>query len=83
MGLADAPLLASQVHGTLLVVAANETRKSTVKVALRRLQNARANIIGALLNKFDAKQIGYGYGYGYGDYEYHSYGDVQQIAHKK
>jgi polysaccharide biosynthesis transport protein len=74
MGLADAPLLATTVQGTLLVVAANETRKNTVKVALKRLQYARANILGILLNKFNAKETGYGYGYGYGDYEYHSYG---------
>ena len=47
-----------------------------LKVALRRLQYARANVIGALLSKFDSNQAGYGYGYGYGygEYEYHSYG---------
>jgi polysaccharide biosynthesis transport protein len=74
MGLADAPLLSSSCHSTMLVVAANETRKSVVKVALKRLQFARANMIGTLMSKFDAAQTGYGYGYGYGDYEYHSYG---------
>jgi polysaccharide biosynthesis transport protein len=79
MGLADAPLLSSTTQATLLVVAANETRRSTVKTALKRLQFARANIIGVLLNKFDAKQTGYGYGYGYGDYEYHSYGNTPQL----
>jgi polysaccharide biosynthesis transport protein len=79
MGLADAPLLSSAIQATLLVVAANETRRSTVKIALKRLQFARANIVGALLNKFDAKQTGYGYGYGYGDYEYHSYGNTPQL----
>jgi polysaccharide biosynthesis transport protein len=79
MGLADAPLISSNVQSTLLVVAANETRRSVVKVALRRLQMARASVIGALLNKFDAKLIGYGYGYGYGDYEYHSYGNTPQL----
>jgi polysaccharide biosynthesis transport protein len=79
MGLADAPLLSSTTQATLLVVAANETRRSVVKTALKRLQFARANIVGVLLNKFDAKQTGYGYGYGYGDYEYHSYGNAPQI----
>lgn len=79
MGLADAPLLSTATQGTLLVVAANETRKNTVKVALKRLQYARANILGILLNKFDAKETGYGYGYGYGDYEYHSYGNNLQL----
>ncbi len=83
MGLADAPLLSSTTQATLLVVAANETRRSTVKIALKRLQYARANIIGVLLNKFDAKQTGYGYGYGYGDYEYHSYGNTPQLPSSK
>jgi polysaccharide biosynthesis transport protein len=79
MGLADAPLLASIAQSTMLVVAANETRKSVVKVAVKRLRYAKSNIIGALLSKFDASQTGYGYGYGYGDYEYHSYG-VKELA---
>jgi polysaccharide biosynthesis transport protein len=73
MGLADAPLLSTTIQATLVVIAANETRKSTVKLAVRRLQFARANIVGALLNKFNAQEAGYGYGYG--DYEYHSYGE--------
>jgi polysaccharide biosynthesis transport protein len=82
MGLADAPLLSSLVQSTLVVIAANETRRSVVKVALRRLRMARANIIGSLLTKFDASQTGYGYGYGYGDYEYHSYGTKELPAPK-
>ena len=83
MGLADAPLLSTAASTTLLVVAANETSRNTVKVALRRLRFARANIVGALLSKFDAKQTGYGYGYGYGDYEYHSYGNQDLPALNK
>lgn len=79
MGLADAPLISSMVRATLLVIAANETRRNTVKVAIKRLQFARANVIGTLLSKFDAKVSGYGYGYGYGDYDYHSYGVHAQL----
>ena len=78
MGLADAPLLSRLAQSTMLVVAANETRRSTARVALKRLQLARANVIGALLNKFDAKETGYGYGYG--DYDYHSYGNAPQLT---
>jgi polysaccharide biosynthesis transport protein len=81
MGLADAPLISTNVQATLLVVAANETRRSIVKVALKRIQMARANIVGVLLNKFDAKETGYGYGYG--DYEYHSYGTTPQLTSSK
>jgi capsular exopolysaccharide synthesis family protein len=77
MGLADAPLLASLVSGTVLVVAAGEGRRGAVRVALRRLHFSRARVIGAVLNKFDARKVrvgygygssyGYGYGYGYED----------------
>ena len=80
MGLADSPLIATQVQATMMVVAAHETRRSVVKVALRRLQLARANIIGVLLSKFDVKQTGYGYGYGYGDFDYHAYGGKELPA---
>jgi polysaccharide biosynthesis transport protein len=84
MGLADAPILSAFANATMLVIAANETRKSTVKVALKRLMKPRANVIGALLNKFNAREAGYGYGYGYGyqDYDYHSYGSTLQLPGK-
>jgi polysaccharide biosynthesis transport protein len=77
MGLADSPLISSVTQATMVVIAANETRRNTVRVALRRLQVGRANVIGALLSKFDVVQSGYGYGYGYGDYNYHSYGQKE------
>jgi len=72
MGLADSPLLSSVAQATLFVIAANETRKSIVTVARKRLLFARANLIGVLFSKFDSSQIGYGYGYG--EYDYHTYG---------
>jgi polysaccharide biosynthesis transport protein len=78
MGLADSPLLSSVAQGTLFVVAANETRKSIVAVARKRLLFARANFIGVLLSKFDSRQIGYGYGYG--EYDYHAYGTRELAA---
>lgn len=79
IGLADAPLLAGATQGTLLLVSANSTRKRALRVAVRRLQVVRANIIGTVLNKFDRREAGYGYGYGYGysDYEYYGYGQKQ------
>jgi polysaccharide biosynthesis transport protein len=80
MGLADAPLLSSIARATLLVVAAGETRRSTVQVALKRTNFARGNVIGVLLSKFDSQQAGYGYGYG--EYDYHSYG-VPKLSAKR
>ena len=60
IGLADAPLLAGATQVTLVLVAANSTKKSTLRVAVRRLQAVRANIIGTVLNKFDRREAGYG-----------------------
>ncbi|KFN51445.1 hypothetical protein P873_02615 [Arenimonas composti TR7-09 = DSM 18010] len=70
MGLADAPTLANMTSGTLLVIEAGGTRVAHAKNALKRLQAARARVIGALLTKFDAKVSGYHYG----GYNYYSYG---------
>jgi len=80
MGIADAPLLASIASGTLLVIEAGRTRRGVTMTALKRLHYARAQMIGALLNKFDARAVGhtYGYGYGYGASDYYGYGAEQQ-----
>ena len=64
MGLADAPIIASVVGGTLLVIEAGGTRRAIVQDALKRLNFARARVLGALLNKFDAHKAGHTYGYG-------------------
>lgn len=86
LGLADAPLLASIASGTLLVLATGHTRRSVVKAALKRLQFARARMVGVLMNKCDFRSnYGYGgYGYGYGTYqaqlEYYGYGQKKALA---
>ncbi len=66
MGLADAPLIASKVEGTIYAVVSHGIRTSLVKVALARLRSANARIFGIVLTKFDAKRAHYGYGYDYG-----------------
>lgn len=74
IGLADAPVLSSHVDGTIIVVEANVARRSIVKIAVRRLLQARARLSGVVLTKFDSASTSYGYGYGYNyAYEY-SYG---------
>ncbi len=70
MGLADAQLLSSAASATVFVVGAGQARMSAVRGALKRMELARAPLIGAVLTKYDAKAAGYGYGYGYGDYAY-------------
>lgn len=73
IGLADAPIIASRAAATVLVVEAGGAKRSVVRIATRRLLQARARLLGALLTKFDAKSSSYGYGYGYSyaySYEY-------------
>lgn len=66
MGLADAPLIASQVEGVLYAVESHGIRSTLVKTALARLAAANANILGGILTKFEARKAHYGYGYEYG-----------------
>ncbi len=76
LGLADAPILANAVEGTLLVATSGKTRISTAQQALKRLLAARARMIGALLTKYDPKTAGYGYRYQYDGY--YAYGGGQR-----
>ncbi len=70
LGLADAPLLSSRAEATLLVVAAEITRKDMVQSALHRFSATRGLVVGTLLTRFDPRNHSeYGYG-GYGDYAY-------------
>ncbi len=81
MGLADSPLIASRVEGVVFVLEAHQTKRSTARVALARLNSANAQIIGVVLSKFDAKRAHYGYGYDYG-YGY-GYGDAAKEEHRR
>jgi capsular exopolysaccharide synthesis family protein len=84
LGLADAPLIASAVSATVLVVESGRTRTSAAIEALHRLSAAGANVLGVTLTKSTPKHGGYGYAYGYGygygksGYGKNRYGAVQQ-----
>lgn len=69
MGLADAPLISSQVEGVIYVVESHGIRSTMVKTALARLASANVRLFGGVLTKFDVKRSQGGYGYEYG-YEY-------------
>ncbi len=71
LGLADAPLLAFNCEGTVMVVESGSIRRAAALNAVKRLRAAEARIMGGILTKFSATKSGYGYGYGYG------YGDDQ------
>jgi len=66
MGLADTPLIASLVEGTIFVIESHETKSTMARVAVSRLRDANARVLGALLTKFESKRAHYGYGYDYG-----------------
>lgn len=74
MGLADAPLIANVVEGTILVVEFQQTKRSVARVAYARINGIGAHVLGAVVTKFDAKKARYGYGYNYG-YSY-GYGEA-------
>ena len=64
---ADALVLASQVDGVLLVVAANQTTREACRIALQRLSGTGAKILGVVLQKATSREKPYFYG-GYGVY---------------
>jgi len=73
IGLADAPLLADAVQGTIIVIEANKRRRTVIRRALHRLQQSRSPILGVVLTKFDAARANIGYSYEYMT-SYYSYG---------
>ena len=74
LGLADAPALAAISDGVAFVVESNRGGRGALKSALRRLRAVNANVLGAVLTKFDPQRAGHGYSayYGYDYYRYES-----------
>lgn len=66
LGLADAPLVASKAGGVVYVVESFGVQSRSAKIALNRLRNSGAHVLGAVLTKFESKKANYGYGYDYG-----------------
>jgi Mrp family chromosome partitioning ATPase len=66
IGLSDAPLLGSVVECYIIVASARKTPKSAIRGAIKRMAQANAKPMGAVLNRVDTRNTGYGYGYGYG-----------------
>ena len=73
----DAAILARNVGGVIMVVAASRTRKAQLRSALRVIQNVGVSVSGLVLTMVPVKGAdaygyaqysdgGYGYGYGYG-----------------
>ncbi|MER9971832.1 polysaccharide biosynthesis tyrosine autokinase [Mesorhizobium sp. M0060] len=74
VGLSDAPILSRLAEGTLMVVSTNQVTRKSAKTALRRLQAAGANVVGAAMSKFAVNKFDYNYAYKYMNYQYYNYG---------
>lgn len=77
LSFADAPVLGSLCDATILVLESGSIRRPAAVRTVERLIDANANVVGAVLMKFDAKKSGYDngqyyYAYGKGAYEYGS-----------
>lgn len=72
---ADSVALTASVDGVVLVTQAHRTSERQVRDVVDTLGRVNAPVLGAVLNRFDAKRTGgYGYGYGYGYNGYGGYG---------
>lgn len=69
LGLADAPLVATNVDGVVFVVESARTSVRGVQNAIARLEQTGAAILGVVLSRFDPGESGYSYEYRYA-YEY-------------
>ena len=78
IGISDALILSRLAEATMLVVAANQTPRKAARAALKRLQSAGGNIIGAMLGKFDVGKIEYSYSYRYMYEGYYAYGAASE-----
>lgn len=56
---ADAPILASQVNGVLLIIQLGKTRTPSVIGMMEQINQSGAKVIGIVLNRLSAKSIGY------------------------
>lgn len=72
LGLADAPILSTNVDGVLLVVGASEVDREAIQKAKESLEKVRVPIVGVILNKVGREHSVYG------RYYYHYYSDESE-----
>ena len=75
LGLSDVPTLAAHTDAILIVIDAHSGHRGAVKSALRRLEMVNANVIGAILTKFNPRNVSGEYSY-YGS-DYYQYEHVE------
>lgn len=74
----DATVISKNVDGVMYVVGANETDLSHAQIGIENLKKADANVLGAVLNKYEATQPNYAY-YGY----YYQQEGTSRVARNK
>ena len=65
LGLADAPLLARAVEGSVFIIEAERTGATLARHAVNRLRAVNSHVLGVVITKFNQSQYGYGYAYAY------------------
>lgn len=78
LAVTDAAVLSSKVDGIVFVIRSGKISPDEAKLAKSRLEQAGANILGAVLNAVPQRHSGYGYGY-----SYYYYYDEEGEKHKK
>ncbi len=78
LGLSDAPTLAAHTDAILVVIDAHSGHRGAVKSALRRLEMVNANVIGAILTKFNPRNVSGEYSYYGSDYYQYEHTDDDQ-----
>ncbi|MBX7496417.1 polysaccharide biosynthesis tyrosine autokinase [Qipengyuania sp. 6B39] len=68
LGLSDSPTISAHMDAVIMVIDASSGRRGAVKSGLRRLSMVNANVLGAVLTKFEAKRLGSEYSYYTSDY---------------
>ena len=78
----DAAILSRYADATLMLAAAEKTRRGDLHRAVEKLEQSGTTILGVVLNKV-TKQTGrdYGYGYGYGYKPYQSKATASSAVH--
>jgi len=65
LGLADAPLVATNVDGVVYIVESTRNSVRNIQNAVTRLQQSGTPILGVVLSRFDPGKSGYSYEYRY------------------
>ena len=75
LGIADSIVLCKHVDASLFVVESSRTRKASIRNALKRLHQAGAHPLGAILTKVGGTLSAYGY-----ESDYYYYGNTELAA---